>query len=241
MCGCCVSSVTATRHPNTQLHRRLVDSCSIRADDGSTSRCCSRSHESAGDKTERQEECAFSGSEYHLSGRGLGFDHDAGTYATCLNRVDPHCSRESERRPVTHCQAGSETTGSDGCCVQRDTSWPAVHETPTGVAQDQEVFPEGKPASHDQGHEAVPTCLRHVETTLVLVSGPGAGSSLSPRSASDGCVPHRLGSRHPVEAGAEARGMDASPRGGEADLESVWQGTGGPLLRRQRNVPSGTL
>ncbi len=31
-------------------------------------------------------------------------------------------------------------------------------------------------ASHDQGHSAVPMCLRHVETTLVLVSGPGAGS-----------------------------------------------------------------
>ncbi len=30
-------------------------------------------------------------------------------------------------------------------------------------------------------------------------------------------------------AGAEAQGMDASPRGGEADLESVWPGSGGPL------------
>ncbi|KAL0149630.1 hypothetical protein M9458_055157 [Cirrhinus mrigala] len=29
------------------------------------------------------------------------------------------------------------------------------------------------------------------------------------------------GSRRPVEAGAEARGMDASPRGGEADMESL--------------------
>ncbi|KAI2655962.1 hypothetical protein H4Q32_012758 [Labeo rohita] len=37
------------------------------------------------------------------------------------------------------------------------------------------------------------------------------------------------GSRHPVKAGAEARGMDASPRFGEADLESVWPGSGGPL------------
>ncbi len=33
----------------------------------------------------------------------------------------------------------------------------------------------GKPTSHDQGHAAMPTCLRHVETTLVLVLGPGAG------------------------------------------------------------------
>ncbi len=39
----------------------------------------------------------------------------------------------------------------------------------------------------------------------------------------------QYGSRHPVEAGAEARGMDALPRGGEADMESVWPGTGGPL------------
>ncbi len=134
MCGCCVSSVAATGHPHTQLHRRLVDSRSIRADGGSASRCRSCPHESAGVKTEYQEKCAFSGSENHSSGRGVGFDHDAGTYVTCSDRVDPHCSRESERRPVTHCQAGSETAGSDGSCVQRDTSWPAVHETPTVVA-----------------------------------------------------------------------------------------------------------
>ncbi len=36
-------------------------------------------------------------------------------------------------------------------------------------------------------------------------------------------------SRHPVEAGAEARGMEASHRGGEADLESFWPGTGGSI------------
>ncbi|KAL0202504.1 hypothetical protein M9458_000522, partial [Cirrhinus mrigala] len=51
--------------------------------------------------------------------------------------------------------------------------------------------PRGKPAPHDQCHVAMPTCLRHVEETLVLVSGPGAGSSLSPRNASDRRVPHR--------------------------------------------------
>ncbi|KAI2652819.1 Transposon Ty3-G Gag-Pol polyprotein [Labeo rohita] len=56
--------------------------------------------------------------------------------------------------------------------------------------------PEGKPASHDQGHAAMPSCLRHVEETLVLVSGPGAGSSLSPCNASDGRIPHWLGSGH---------------------------------------------
>ncbi len=41
-------------------------------------------------------------------------------------------------------------------------------------------------------------------------------------------VPER-GSRRTVETGAEARGMDASPRGGEADMENVLPGGGGPL------------
>ncbi|KAL0148900.1 hypothetical protein M9458_055704 [Cirrhinus mrigala] len=36
------------------------------------------------------------------------------------------------------------------------------------------------------------------------------------------------GSRHPVEAGADARGIHASPEV-QADLESVWPGSGGPL------------
>ncbi len=139
-------------------------------------------NESVGVKTKRQEECAFSITENHLSWGSVGFDHDAGTFVPCSDRVDPRGSQESERRPVTHCQAVSEAAGSDGSCVQRDTYWPAVHETPTVVAQDQGVLPEGKPASHDQGHAALPTFLRHVETTLVLVSGPGAGSSVSPRT-----------------------------------------------------------
>ncbi len=281
-------------------------------------------YESVGVKTKRQEECAFSITENHLSWGSVGFDHDAGTFVPCSDRVDPRGSQESERRPVTHCQAVSEAAGSDGSCVQRDTYWPAVHETPTVVAQDQGVLPEGKPASHDQGHAALPTCLRHVETTLVLVwcwelrvaayasdrriphrlgsghewppcprsvkrssrlahqqardVGSVSGSEiLSPRPKRSPCVsshrqhsggllyqpPRRsevaspvqvgapdpcvspgqtpltqsslhtwasqCGSRHPVETGAFARGMDASHRGGETDLESVWPGPGGPL------------
>ncbi len=58
------------------------------------------------------------------------------------DRVDSHYSQESQRRPVTHCQAVSKTAGSDGSCVQRDTFWPAVYETPTMVAQDQGVLVE---------------------------------------------------------------------------------------------------
>ncbi|KAI2645069.1 hypothetical protein H4Q32_028444 [Labeo rohita] len=57
--------------------------------------------------------------------------------------------------------------GPNGTCVQCDTFWPAVHETPTVVAQDQGVLPEGE--------------TRH-----------GFRSSLSLCNASDGCVSHHL-------------------------------------------------
>ncbi len=50
-------------------------------------------------------------------------------------------------------------------------------------------------ARFDQGQAAMPTCLRHVEKTLVLVSGTSTGSSLSPRNVS-GRIPDRLGSDH---------------------------------------------
>ncbi|KAI2647967.1 Transposon Ty3-G Gag-Pol polyprotein [Labeo rohita] len=102
-------------------------------------------------RLKRQENCGFSTTEDHLPGRGVGFDHDAGTSVSCLDRVDPHLHQENQNRPVTRCQTFPETVGSDGSCVQRNTFWPAVHETPAVVAQDQGVLPKGKSASHDQG------------------------------------------------------------------------------------------
>ncbi len=326
--GCSTSSAEAAGHPHTELYRRLADSSSVGDGGGETSRCRPRSYETVGVETKRQEKCAFSGSEDHLFRRGVEFDHDAGTNVACSDRVDFHVSQESERRPVTYCQAVSEIAGSDGSCVQCDTGWPAVHETPAVVAQDQGIFPEGKSTSHDQGLSTVCASPRHVEETLVLKSGPGAGSSVSPVIVSDGRVSHRLGSSHEwplsprsvewspshmahqlsrdvsglsstkifpprperspcvgahrqhsggllhqppggsalapvvqtgtpdplvvpgqvpltestiyswvpecgtrrtVETGAEARGMDASPRGGEADMENILSGGGGPL------------
>ncbi len=196
VCGCSPGSSATPGHPHTQLHRRLTDFSSFRADGGSTSRCRSRSDERVGVKIKYKEKCAVSITENHLSRRGVGFDHNAGMVVPCSDRVDSHHSQESQRRPVTHDQAVSNTAGSDGSSVQRDTFWPAVHETPTVMAQVQGVLPEGKPAPHDQGHAAMPTCLGHVEETLVLVSGPGPGSSLPPRNASDGCIPDRLGGDH---------------------------------------------
>ncbi len=183
--GCCPGSSATPGRPHTQLHRRLVDFSSFRADGGSTSKCRSRSDERVGVKTKCKEKCAVSIPENHLSRRGVGFDHDAGTIVPCSDRVDSQHGQESQRRPVTHGQAVSNTAGSDGSSVQRDTFWPAVHETPTVVAQVQGVLPEGKPIPYDQGHAAMPTCHGHVERTLVLVSGPDPGSYLPPRNASD--------------------------------------------------------
>ncbi len=40
--------------------------------------------------------------------------------------------------------AVSKTAESDVSCVQRYNFWPAVHDTPTVVAQNQGVLPEGK-------------------------------------------------------------------------------------------------
>ncbi len=187
--------------------------------------------------------------ENHLSGCGVGSDHDAGTYVPCSDRVNPHVSQESERRPVTHCQAVSKTAGSDVSCVQRKTKG---------------FSPRGNTLCMIKVTQRCLCALDMWRKPLVLVSGPGAGSSLSPCNANDGCIPHRLGSshewppcvrsvewspshvahqlpgdagcvsstqtiscvgtsRHPVEAGAEALEMDASTWSGEADMESLSQ------------------
>ncbi len=110
----------------------------------------------------------FSSTENHLSGRGVGSNHGAGTHVPCSDQVNLHIIQESKGRPVTHCQAVSRNAGSNVSYVQRDTFWPAVHETLTAVTQDQGILPEGKPTSHDQGHAEMPiacggnlgSCLR---------------------------------------------------------------------------------
>ncbi len=87
-----------------------------------------------------QKSSVFSTTENHLSRRGVGFDHDAGTSVSCLDRVDPHCSSESPRRPVTHCKAVSETERS----VERSSSLVA-HQLPrdAGRVSSTETLPPG--------------------------------------------------------------------------------------------------
>ncbi len=143
VCGCFSGSTATPRHPHNKLYRRLVDSSSVRADDGLILRCRSHPYERVGVKTKCKEKCAFFITEDHLSGRGVGFDHDAGTVVSYSDRVDPHCSHESQRRPVTQCKAVSETSGSDDSCVQRDTFWPAAHDPYSGGSRPR-GFPRGE-------------------------------------------------------------------------------------------------
>ncbi len=144
MRGCCPGFSATPGHPHIQLNRRLADFSSFRADGGLTLRCRSRSDERVRVKTKCKEKCAVSITENHLSRRSVGFDHNTGTVVPCSDRVDSHHSQESQRRPVTHDQAVSNTAGSDGSSIQRDTFWPAVHETPTVVAQVQGFLPKGE-------------------------------------------------------------------------------------------------
>ncbi len=54
VCGCSSGSLATPGHPYTELHRRLVESGSIRAVSSSTSRCRSRSHKRLGVKAKHK-------------------------------------------------------------------------------------------------------------------------------------------------------------------------------------------
>ncbi len=73
VCGCFFDSTATPGHLYAKLYWRLVDSSSIRADGGSTSRCRSRPYGRVGVKSKHQENCAFSITEDHLSGSRAGY------------------------------------------------------------------------------------------------------------------------------------------------------------------------
>ncbi len=75
----------------------------------------------------------------------------------CLSpaRIESILSVVKSIRLVTYCQTVSETVWSYGSSIQRDTLWTVIHETHAVVAQDQRVFSEGQPLSHNQGHAAL--------------------------------------------------------------------------------------
>ncbi len=109
-------------------------------------------------------------------GGSVGFDHDAGTFVPCSDRVDPRGSQESERRPVTHCQAVSEAAGlmaaasnvmPIGLLYMRPLQW---------WLKTKGFSPRGNPLRMIKVTLPLPTCLRHVETPWFLSQGPVLGA-----------------------------------------------------------------
>lgn len=96
--GCCPGSSVTPGHLCTKLYRRLADTSSIRGVSGMTTRHYACSYEASGIKVKPQEECAFSCSENHFSGSGVGLNHDAGTSVSCICRVDPNCCERQKIR-----------------------------------------------------------------------------------------------------------------------------------------------
>ncbi len=131
----------------------------------------------------------------------MGFNHDAGTFVPCSDRVDARGSQESERRPVTYCQqfqrllglmAAASNVISIGLLYMRPLQW---------WLKTKGFFPRGNPL---RMIKVTRRCLRALDMWR------------QPWFLSQGADILSI-----KRAGAEARGMDASPRGGEADLESV--------------------
>lgn len=74
------------------------------------------------------------------------------------------------------------------------------------MALDKKVFLDGQASPYDQGHVVVLTCLRHVEETLIPVTRPSVGGSMSCND-NDGHLPHELGNGHewPLHLGSVGR------------------------------------
>ncbi len=134
-------------------------------------------HRDVGVTAKRQEKCAFSTTEDHFPGRDMGLNVDAGVPVTGTYRVHLVGCGKNKARPVTHCQTFSETIRSYGSSIQRDTFWTVAHETPAVVAQDQRVFPEGKPF---RMIKVTQRCLRALvmwKKPWFLSQGPVLGAS----------------------------------------------------------------
>ncbi len=238
MCGCCSGSPATPGHLHTELHRRLVDSNSIRADDSSASRCRSRSHERVGVKTKRKEKCASP--VQRTTYPGMVWDSTTMQARLSLARI------ESILTAVKRVREGQSLTVKQfqkllGLMAAASNVIPfgLLYMRPFAVvAQDQRVFPEGQPVSHDQGHAAMLTCLRHVEETVVPVTRPRVGGSVSSRNANDGRLPHGLGSGHEFlwEFLPDLRGHHVLVRTDNTSVVSYINRQGGLLYRLAHQI-----
>ncbi len=196
MHGCSSSTTEASGHPCAELYRRLAYTGPVSGDGSSASRCRPWPHSELGVETQHEEERVVACPENHVPGGGMGLDNDAGTIVSRSYRVHPGEGFQDKARPRYHCKAVPKTAGAHGSCVQRNTFWPSVHETPTVVVKNQGVFLERESVPYDQGHAPMPSCPVHMEETLVSVPRPSIGSVMSPKSRFDRLIPYGLGHGH---------------------------------------------
>ncbi len=135
----------------------------------------------------------FSSTENHLSGRGVGSDHDTGTYMSParIESILMSVKRVREGQSLTVIQfqnlLGLMSAASNlipfGLLYMRPLQW---------WLKTKAFSPRGNPLCMIK---ATRLCLHALDVwrkPLVFVSGPDAGSSLLPRNATDGCISHRL-------------------------------------------------
>ncbi len=194
--GCSSSTTEASGHPCAELYRRLAYIGPVSGDGSSASRCRPWPHSELGVETQHGKERVVARPENHVPGGGMGLDNDAGTIVSRSYRVHPGEGFLDKARPRYHCKAVPKTAGAHGSCVQRNTFWPSVHETPTVVVENQGVFLERESVPYDQGHAPMPSCPVHMEETLVSVPRPSIGSVMSPKSHFDRLIPYGLGHGH---------------------------------------------
>ncbi len=103
--------------------------------------------------------------------------HDAGTYVPCSDRVNPHVSQESKRRPVTHCQQFQKLLGLMSA-ASNVIPFGLLYMRPLQWWRKTKGFsPRGNPL---RMIKVTRRCLRALDMwrkPLVFVSRPGAGSS----------------------------------------------------------------
>ncbi len=113
----------------------------VSGDGSSASRCRPWPHSELGVETQHEKERVVARPENHVPGGGMGLDNDAGTIVSRSYRVHPGEGFQDKARPRYHCKAVPKTAGAHGSCVQCNTFWPSVHETPTVVVENQGGFP----------------------------------------------------------------------------------------------------
>ncbi len=241
----------------------MVDSSSVASVGSAASRCLDGPHERVGVTAKRQKECAFSTTEDHFP---WPLSHDQGHAAmlSCLGNVeetlDPvpgsrvgsfMSSQDANDRCVSH-GLGSDLRGTlESGSVEGPASLMAHQPSgDVGCISCSQEFP-----GRSQGPPCACPLRQHISGLLHKSPGGFAVTStlqtgvpnppvvprevvVSSSSLHPGGPQYR--SRHPVETGAEARGMEAPPRGGGADMEGVRPGTGGSVCI-SRDVSLSTL